>query len=306
MALCEDLPSETNRVELSTTLDDAGLAIPKIIYKSDENVKTMMTWQAARAEESFRAAGALIVESGISPSNAHLLGTARMGDDAATSVVDRWGMTHDIANLGVIDGSVFVTAGAVNPTSTIAALALRASQHLLDQRGRIVRVSGDDGHRPSGGHRTQSAHPATVPTRKPNLIERERFSNLADVLIPGATEALSPSGLGLGGDRLDEVLVARPDLASTLYRILAIDFSDAKQRVAEIRVKGNEAFGVLALAIAGAYYLDPKVREAIGYPGQESTPVTVDSFPEYVAEGLLDHMLDDVVRDPRDRPEVAE
>jgi len=174
-----------------------------------------------------------------------------MGDDAATSVVDRWGMTHDIANLGVIDGSVFVTAGAVNPTSTIAALALRASQHLLDQRGRIVRVSGDDGHRPSGGHRTQSAHPATVPTRKPNLIERERFSNLADVLIPGATEALSPSGLGLGGDRLDEVLVARPDLASLstgFWPLTSPTRSSASPRFA-LKVMRRSAFWLWRLPV---------------------------------------------------------
>ena len=56
--------------------------------------------------------------------NSHHLGTARMGDDPATSVVDRWCMTHDVPNLGIVDGSVFVTAGAVNPTSTIGALAL--------------------------------------------------------------------------------------------------------------------------------------------------------------------------------------
>ena len=63
--------------------------------------------------------------------SSHLLGTARMGDDPRTSVVDRWNMSHDVPNLGVIDGSVFVTAGAVNPTSTICALALRAVEHLM-------------------------------------------------------------------------------------------------------------------------------------------------------------------------------
>jgi hypothetical protein len=60
-----------------------------------------------------------------------------MGTDPATSVVDPWCMSHDVPNLGVIDGSVFVTGGAVNPTSTIAALALRAAEHLLDHRSTV-------------------------------------------------------------------------------------------------------------------------------------------------------------------------
>jgi choline dehydrogenase-like flavoprotein len=58
------------------------------------------------------------------PAGWHLLGTARMGDDPETSVVNSWGRSHDVKNLFVVDGSVFVTAGAVNPTSTIQAVAL--------------------------------------------------------------------------------------------------------------------------------------------------------------------------------------
>ena len=62
------------------------------------------------------------------------MGTARMGDDPATSVVDRGASAHDVPNLGVVDGSVFVTAGSANPTSTIAALALRTADHLVEHR----------------------------------------------------------------------------------------------------------------------------------------------------------------------------
>ena len=54
----------------------------------------------------------------------HLLGTARMGHDPATSVVNPWGRSHDVRNLFIVDGSIFVTSGGVNPTSTIQALAL--------------------------------------------------------------------------------------------------------------------------------------------------------------------------------------
>ena len=54
----------------------------------------------------------------------HLLGTARMGNDPGTSVVNDWGRSHDVRNLFIVDGSVFVTGGGVNPTSTIQAVAL--------------------------------------------------------------------------------------------------------------------------------------------------------------------------------------
>jgi choline dehydrogenase-like flavoprotein len=59
-----------------------------------------------------------------------------MGDDPQRSVVDRWCRSHDVPNLYVVDGSVFVTAAAVNPTSTIQAIALRAADRMIETRGR--------------------------------------------------------------------------------------------------------------------------------------------------------------------------
>ena len=58
----------------------------------------------------------------------HLMGTARMGDDPSNSVVDAVGACHDIPNLYIVDGSVFVTSAAVNPTPTIQAIALRTAE----------------------------------------------------------------------------------------------------------------------------------------------------------------------------------
>jgi choline dehydrogenase-like flavoprotein len=52
------------------------------------------------------------------------MGTARMGTDPARSVVNDWGRCHDVRNLFIVDGSIFVTSAAVNPTCTIQALAL--------------------------------------------------------------------------------------------------------------------------------------------------------------------------------------
>ena len=54
----------------------------------------------------------------------HLLGTALMGPDPERSVVNGWGRCHDVRNLFIVDGSIWVTSGGVNPTSTIQALAL--------------------------------------------------------------------------------------------------------------------------------------------------------------------------------------
>ena len=61
------------------------------------------------------------------------MGTAKMGTNKDESVVNKYGQTHDVDNLFIIDGSIFVTAGAVNPTSTIQALALYIADHIASK-----------------------------------------------------------------------------------------------------------------------------------------------------------------------------
>jgi choline dehydrogenase-like flavoprotein len=86
----------------------------------------MMEHGIARAEDILTAAGATNLYAGRSSLNSpgHLLGTARMGNDPERSVVNAWGRCHDVKNLFIVDGSVWVTSGGVNPTSTIQAVAL--------------------------------------------------------------------------------------------------------------------------------------------------------------------------------------
>ena len=67
----------------------------------------------------------------------HLMGTARMGGDPETSVVDARCRAHAADTLLVIDGSVFVTVGALNPTPTIQAIALHAAEALVRDRRNI-------------------------------------------------------------------------------------------------------------------------------------------------------------------------
>ena len=87
----------------------------------------------ARAEEMLRAAGAhRIVRVPLAPYTGwHLLGTARMGSDPATSVTDANGCLHAVPNVIVADGSLFPTVGACNPGSTIGALALKLADALV-------------------------------------------------------------------------------------------------------------------------------------------------------------------------------
>jgi choline dehydrogenase-like flavoprotein len=127
LAICEDLPEPDNRVTLDPVLADGnGIPAPKIHYRLGENSRRMLEHGVARATEALEAAGAkrTFVESPLRVAGWHLMGTARMGRDPERSVVNEWGRSHDVRNLFVIDGSVFVTAGAVNPTCTIQALAL--------------------------------------------------------------------------------------------------------------------------------------------------------------------------------------
>ena len=133
----EDLPDEDNRVEIDDSLtDSSGIPAPKVTYRVGENSRRLLDFNIERAERSFAEAGAhrTAVESLMRFSGWHLLGTARMGEDPATSVVDGWGRAHDVPNLYIADGSVFVTSGAVNPTSTIVSLALRSVEHLIENR----------------------------------------------------------------------------------------------------------------------------------------------------------------------------
>lgn len=124
---CEDLPEEHNRVVLDPELKDSnGIPAPKIEYTISENTAAMMEHGIARATDILKEAGAKNIYTSRTSLNypGHLLGTARMGKDPSRSVVNEWGRSHDVKNLFIVDGSIWVTSGGVNPTSTIQALAL--------------------------------------------------------------------------------------------------------------------------------------------------------------------------------------
>jgi len=134
--LGEDLPVESNRVELDPEAkDSSGIPAPRVVYTYSENSLKMLDHGARRARQALEAAGAVeILDSGVIQPAFHLLGTARMGNDPKRFVVNAWHRAHDVKNLFVVDGSSFTTSAAVNPTCTIGALALRAADGIWELR----------------------------------------------------------------------------------------------------------------------------------------------------------------------------
>jgi choline dehydrogenase-like flavoprotein len=133
VVICEDLPEACNTVTLDPDLVDAdGIPAPKITYRLSENSQRMLEHGVARGREVLEAAGAkeTLVDAPLTPAGWHLMGTARMGSDPASSVVNEWGRCHDVKNLFIVDGSLFVTAAGVNPTNTIQALALHVGDRI--------------------------------------------------------------------------------------------------------------------------------------------------------------------------------
>ena len=137
------LPLETNTITLDPTVKDKwGRPALRVTYHDHpDDLKTMRFLQD-RSKDLLRAAGARrIWAPDVAPTTvaAHLLGTARMGNDPRTSVVDRFHRAHDVRNLFICDGSSFVTSGRGQPTMTIQALAFRAADHIATaaRRGEI-------------------------------------------------------------------------------------------------------------------------------------------------------------------------
>jgi len=129
------LAMDRNNITIDPTHKDAwGRPSLRLTYRDHDDDMALVGFLQDRAVEVAEAAGATHVwpapihhQAG----GAHLLGTCRMGDDPATSVVDKYHRSHDIPNLFICDGSSFVTSGRGQPTMTIMALAFRASEHIM-------------------------------------------------------------------------------------------------------------------------------------------------------------------------------
>ena len=130
-------PRKENRVTLDTsTTDDHGNPVPDIQWSWGDRLGRSL----ARANEIQHAVLSELdvdISWTVGPEDTgpayHHMGTTRMGTDPAESIVNPQLQTHDVANLSIASSSVFVTAGSMNPTLTIAALALKCAAHIAER-----------------------------------------------------------------------------------------------------------------------------------------------------------------------------
>ena len=128
----EMLPHPDNRVTLADETDRYGLPIARVTYSWHDNDKAMIQHALGEMQRSLELVGVRDLWRQENDTN-HLAGTARMGFDRETSVVDADCRSWDIPNLWICDGSVFPTTGGVNPSLTITALALRTADRICVQ-----------------------------------------------------------------------------------------------------------------------------------------------------------------------------
>jgi choline dehydrogenase-like flavoprotein len=138
IGVIEDLAVAENAVSLSDKTDRFGTPLARVTHTTHEQSRKL--WQAALEEGKavFNAAGAREVWTGPQASM-HIMGGTIMGQDAASSVCNSYGQTHDIPNLVVAGPGLFPSSGGVNPTFTVHALAARCSEHLLNNWNSIIK-----------------------------------------------------------------------------------------------------------------------------------------------------------------------
>lgn len=140
--------------------------------------------------------------------------------------------------------------------------------------------------------------PALAPSLDPD--SRRRFAEIADRLIPEAHGMPSAADV-VGDDRLAFVLRARPDLVEPLRAALRPELGDDVAKRLEALGRDEPAnLAVLQLVLVAGYYTDKRVRDLIGYAGQEAIEVRSWELPPYLEEGLIDKVLErgPVWRDP--------
>ncbi len=128
------LPYEDNYLDLDPNVKDPlGMPVTRITADFKENERKSGEFMQGKMEEWFKAAGATRVQKGpagtMGPST-HAYGGTRMGDNKETNVVNRFGFSHEVPNLGILGGSVMGTSGSRNPTLTVQALAWRTADYL--------------------------------------------------------------------------------------------------------------------------------------------------------------------------------
>ena len=134
----ECLPNPENRVTLNQNKRDVyGLPTLSIDATWGENEKIMRKDMKEAAAEMLEAAGFKNVNVFDNPDNMglgiHEMGTARMGNDPKTSVLNKWNQVHEAPNVFVTDGAAMTSSGCQNPSLTYMALTARAADHAVSE-----------------------------------------------------------------------------------------------------------------------------------------------------------------------------
>lgn len=127
-----------NHVRINKAKKDAwGIPVLHVETKYTENEFNMAKDAVAVGSAVAEAAGFEVLSQNVVPNppgySIHEVGTCRMGDDPKRSVLNKWCQSHDHNNLFVVDGAGFTSAGWQNPTMTILALSMRASEYLANE-----------------------------------------------------------------------------------------------------------------------------------------------------------------------------
>ncbi len=131
LCIAEDTPSPENRVFADPSKKDIyGAPLLKVYHRYTARDMAARDALYKKAKMILKEAGALFFYTMPIETFSHGLGTCRMGKNAITSVVDENCKVHGMENLYVMDGSVMPSGGSVNPSLTIAALALKAAESL--------------------------------------------------------------------------------------------------------------------------------------------------------------------------------
>jgi choline dehydrogenase-like flavoprotein len=137
----EMLPRPDNRVTLHATRKDPwGMPLAHIDCTHGENELKLAAQATHDAYDMLLNAGCenvrnLYPELSLPGSSVHEMGTARMGRDPATSVLNGHNQAHDVPNLFITDGACMTSSGCVNPSLTYMALSARAANHAADLLG---------------------------------------------------------------------------------------------------------------------------------------------------------------------------
>jgi len=139
--ICEDTPDKNNYVQLDLkNRDSSGMPGVKINYKLSNNTKKMLAHGINQCKKLLKEAGAenVIAFGPVRNTGWHLVGTAKMGKSKKNSVVNKFGQSHDINNLFIIDSSIFPSSSGVNIASTTQAVSLMISDHIKKNIKKLI------------------------------------------------------------------------------------------------------------------------------------------------------------------------